>query len=452
MEEQRKILGDLYLSRNGANFVEELVERFGSRFGGSEEERLAADFIKNKMESYGIKNVTKEKFSCNGWVRKGTRLTITDPIVKEVDCIALPFCPKGEVEAELVYLGDGDPQAYEDNRDKLKGAIAMVNTATPKFYHRSMHRGEKLGRAIEAGAIGFIWMRGEPGGLPETGSARFNKACEIPAISVSYETGHYILRQGRNNTIKLRITSENIVQDTHSYNVVGEIKGIEKPEEIILIGGHYDGHDINESANDNGAGTAVVMEAARALASFDGKLKRTLRFVAFAEEETGLIGSENYVKDHMDENFVFMLNLDGAGRGFNGTFSLQGWSENIKFFKQIFKDMYEPNIAIGDKISLYSDMYYFASNGFPAASYSSSAPSSSGAPRGYGHTFWDSLDKLNPKAIQMDAAMVARLIYILSQKETLPMKRKTPTEFRQKLDKMGYTEVLRYESREIPGE
>ncbi len=452
MDALNTIVSQLHLSRNGANFVEELVEKFGSRFGGSEEERLAAEFIRTKMLEYGLDKAEKEEFECNGWTRKETRLSVFDPIVKEVDCIALPFCPPGEIEGKLVYLGDGDPQAYEDNREKLKGAIAMVNTATPKFYHRQMHRGEKLGRAIEAGAIGFIWMRGEPGGLPETGSARFNKPCEVPAISVSYETGHFLLRLARDKDVSLRIYSDNTIQRTNSYNVVGEIIGSEKPDEIILIGGHYDGHDINESANDNGAGTAVVMETARALANFKGELKRTIRFVAFAQEETGLIGSEEYVKNHLDENFVFMLNLDGAGRGFNGTFSLQGWSENISFFKKLLNEIYETSISVGDRISLYSDMYYFAANGFPAATYASAAPSSSGAPRGFGHTYYDSLDKLNPKAIQMDAAMVAKLLYMLSQMDDLPMKKKTPQEFRDKLEKMGYIEILKYETRKVPGE
>ena len=322
---KNQILSDLYFSREGAKFVEDLVDGFGSRWGGSDEERAAADFIKGKMESFKMTKVVKEGFECTGWVRKNTKLTMTAPFEQELDVMALPFCPTGTVEAPLVYLGDGDPQAYEDNRERLKGSIAMVLTATPRFYHRTMHRGEKLGRALEAGAIGFVWMRGAPGGLPETGSARFNKACEVPAISVSYETGHKILRAARKGQVTLKIESDNYVQPTHSYNVIGELTGTEKSEEIIVIGGHYDGHDINESANDNGAGVAVVMEAARALAPHKELLKRTIRFIAFSNEETGLIGSEMYAKDHQHENIVFMLNLDGAGRGSNGTFALQGW-------------------------------------------------------------------------------------------------------------------------------
>ncbi len=449
---KNQILSDLYFSREGAKFVEDLVDGFGSRWGGSDEERAAADFIKGKMESFKMTKVVKEGFDCTGWVRKNTKLTMTAPFEQELDVMALPFCPTGTVEAPLVYLGDGDPQAYEDNRERLKGSIAMVLTATPRFYHRTMHRGEKLGRALEAGAIGFVWMRGAPGGLPETGSARFNKACEVPAISVSYETGHKILRAARKGQVTLKIESDNYVQPTHSYNVIGELTGTEKSEEIIVIGGHYDGHDINESANDNGAGVAVVMEAARALAPHKELLKRTIRFIAFSNEETGLIGSEMYAKDHQHENIVFMLNLDGAGRGSNGTFALQGWSESIDFFRQQMKEMHEEQIAVGDKISLYSDMYYFACKGIPSASYSSSAPNTSGAPRGYGHTYWDTLDKLNPRAIEMDSIMVAHLIYRLATMGEFPMKKKTAQDYLEKLKAIGYDDILRYETRPMPGE
>ncbi|MGE5653994.1 MAG: M28 family peptidase, partial [Bacillota bacterium] len=279
----REIIADLYLSRSGAQFVEELVERFGSRFGGSDQERAASLYIAERLARFGARS-WREVFSCSGWTRGETRLTMLAPMERKLDCIALPNCPPGVVEAPMVYLGDGDPQTYADSRDRLRGAIAMVSTATPRFYHRAMHRGEKLGRALEAGAVGFIWMRGEPGGLPETGSARFNRACEVPAISVSFETAQEMLRAARNGEVRVRIESKCSIQPTTSYNVIGEIRGTTKPDEIIVVGGHYDGHDISQSADDNGAGAAVVLEAAHALAPHAAHLERTIRFVAFAEE------------------------------------------------------------------------------------------------------------------------------------------------------------------------
>ncbi len=447
-----RIVADLYMSRAGARFVEDIVENYGSRFGGTDEERGAAEYIAELLSRYGVDKSWKEEFTCQGWTRKSTTLKAVKPVSEDLDCIALPFCPPARIEAPLVYLGDGDPQAYADNRERLKGAIAMVSTATPRFYHRAMHRGEKLGRALEAGAVGFIWMRGEPGGLPETGSARFNRACEVPAISVSYETGHRLLRLARKGEVVLGIDSTNTIQETTSYNVVGEIKGRSRPDEVIVLGAHYDGHDISQSANDDAAGTAVVLEAARALAPHRDQIDRTVRFVAFAQEEMGLIGSENYVQKHADENFVFMVNLDGAGRGGQGSLTLQGWSEATSFFRDLLKDMHEEHITVGDRIGLYSDMYPFAARGFPAATYWSAEPATGGAPRGWGHTSWDSLDKINPRAIQLDSIAIARLTLRLSTADSLPFERKDPAEIGTKLKDMGLDEVLRYELRSIPGD
>lgn len=376
----REIIADLYLARTGLDFLEELVDRFGSRFGGTAQEHGAAEFIAERFRAAGADRVYLESFTCPGWTRNETRLTVTAPVERPADCIALPYCPPGEIEGPLVYLGDGDPQTYADNRDKLKGAIVMVSTATPKYYHRAMHRGEKLGRALEAGAIGFVWMRGEPGGLPETGSARFGRACEVPAISVSYETGHELLRLGKQGPVRLKIASTNENHPVTSHNVVAEFTGRKRPDEVILLGAHYDGHDISQSASDDGAGIAVVVEAARALGVHKDHLDRTVRLVGFAQEEMGLIGAEHHAASHRQGQVRFMLNLDGAGRGSNGNFSLQGWPEATAFFKGLFKEMHEADVSVGDRIFLYSDMYPFAARGIPSATFASQASASAGAP------------------------------------------------------------------------
>ncbi len=448
----REILADLYLSRNGMDFLSELVESYGARFGGSEEERAAANFLVEQFEQAGADAAWTEAFPCTSWKRKSTTLVATEPESKAFDCIALPYCPPGQIEAPLVFLGDGHPQAYEENLEEMQDAIVMVTTATPKFYHRTMHRGEKLGRAIEAGAAGFIWMRGEPGGLPETGSARFGRACEIPAISVSYEVGHEILRLSKNGELRLKIESDNEIFETESLNAVAELRASDDNPEHIVVGAHYDGHDISQSAADDGAGTAVLLEALRALAPHKHNLKRTIRFVGFAQEEMGLMGAEDYAGKHVDDEIRFMLNLDGAGRGEKVSFVLQGWPETMEYFRDMAREMFETDISVGDSPSLYSDMYPFSARGIPSATLRSTPPATSGAPRGYGHTYWDSLDKINPRYIQGDAARVARMLLRLCTQESLPFTYKEPAEIGALLTEMGFDKVLRYEGRPVPGE
>ncbi|MGE5653995.1 MAG: M28 family peptidase, partial [Bacillota bacterium] len=152
------------------------------------------------------------------------------------------------------------------------------------------------------------------------------------------------------------------------------------------------------------------------------------------------------------ENHVFMVNLDGAGRGTRGVFSLQGWPEANSYFRKMLGAMYEGHITVGDRISPYSDMYNFAAVGIPSSSYASAEPVSGGAPRGWGHTYWDTLDKINPRAIQMDGILIARILLRLATEEALPLVKKTPSDFATKLKEMGLDAVLRYELRPIPGE
>ena len=452
-EKDQVILSQLYAQRAGAILNEELCLRFGARFGGSDQEREAAEFLKEKMLEYGVDAAQTEGFDAPYWRRQNTTLEVLSPITRTMECIALPNCPPGIAEGPLVYIGDGDPQTYVDNAERMRGAIVMVSTANPAFFHRGMHRGEKLGRALLAGAAGFIWMRGEGGGSPETGSARFGKLAEVPVISVSLENGMELLRIAREGEVTLKIASDNDAVDVTSYNVVGEIRGSELPDEVIVVGGHYDGHDISQGAVDNGSGISVTWEAARALAQLKGKLKRTVRFVAFAQEEMGLLGSQAYVQAHHHENIVFMLNLDVAGGGYFGSFSLQGWSEDLAWLKKLFASMGETHFSVGDAIGIYSDMYHFAAAGFPAGSYASRNPTNNGgAPRGYGHTYWDTIDKINPRAIQLDSIMVAKFLLRLATLDSLPFKKKTPAEITAKLIERGYEEVMHYEMRLMPTE
>lgn len=449
---EAELVAELYLSRGGMEFLTELVERFGSRFAGSEQERRAARWIAERWRAAGVPEVATEGFEVPGWVRGPASLEVVDPVQEQLACIALPYCPPGEVEGPLVFLGDGEPYGYEAMDDEIRGAVAMVTTAIPQFAGRPMHRVEKLGRAVAAGACGFIWMRGEPGGLPETGSARFGRAAEILAVSVSYEVGQRLVRLCRSGPVRVRLRAEPRLEPVQSFNVVGRLGAQGEGREAIVVGAHYDGHDVSEAATDNGAGVAVLSEVARVLAPRAGSLVRPVHLVAFAQEEMGLLGSEAYARAHGEraDGVAFVLNLDGAGRGVKGTLVLQGWPEGVRVFRQMVEEMDE-EIAVGDRMDLYSDMFPFAVRGIPAAWYYSTGPQppAASAPRGFGHTFWDSLDKVSSRNLQLDAIRVARLVLRLSTCPSLPVRRKPPEEIYRYLRERSLDEVLRLEGRPL---
>ncbi|SVC44737.1 uncharacterized protein METZ01_LOCUS297591, partial [marine metagenome] len=106
---EQKMLGDIHTSREMMDNLEILCDDFGSRFGGTEGERLAAKFFRDKFSAYGLCNVKMEPYKYAAWTRGETSLHITHPIQREIPCIALPYCPSATIEAELVSVGDGTP-------------------------------------------------------------------------------------------------------------------------------------------------------------------------------------------------------------------------------------------------------------------------------------------------------------------------------------------------------
>ncbi len=373
------------------------------------------------------------------------------PVERAVSCIALPYCPPGDVEGPLVDVGAGDPQTFAELRDAMKGAIVMATTVTPRSRATRMHRTEKLGRALDAGAVGFIWMRGLPGGLPETGAAQIGRFCEIPAIGVSYEDGYALQRLAARGPAVVAIHSTNENRMVSTQNVVAEFRGRAHPDELIVLGAHYDGHDIGQGAMDNGAGVAVLMEVARVLRPYRSQFQRTLRFVTFAGEELGLHGSHEYGARHGAEPIRFMLNLDGAARSLTARLHMApAFPGAVEFVSGLYDGPVDDDASLW----LHSDHYYFSAEGIPAAIVMSDQPagSSAAAVRGYGHTAMDTLDKVSGQAIEAEASRVARLALRLLSMDTLSLTRQTPAHVRAVLEGMGLDEVLRFELRKLPGE
>lgn len=451
---ERQMAGAL-MGGQGIDFLEEFINRFGARFGGSASEQQAALWLAERFESFNVPNVSLESFDTTTWLRKETSLTIISPQQETIPCIALPYCRSGEAEGPLVYLGDGHPKVFAERAAELDGAIVMVTTRSPAGLGRSMGRTEKIARAMQAGARAIIWMRDAPGGLPETGTANFGQGKPPIAVAVSYEAGHRLIRLARSGTLTMRVTSTNEIRPSTSSNVVAEFPGTTMPEEVIVIGAHYDGHDIGEGAMDNGAGTAALMEAVRALAPHQASLGRTVRFVAFAQEETGLRGAHQYALRHTAETIRFMLNHDAACRGIDALLKLHGWPENIPFAQELCQDMRDADIHVEDAMVLSMDSYPFLAQGIPCGTLmtrNETPGAGAGASRGYGHTSMDTFDKVIASFIQIDALRLARIALRLSIAEELPFRRKSIAEVRAALAQKGLEDILRFEGRPVPGD
>ena len=278
---------------------------------------MAAEYLAAKMEEYGLKDVHLEPVEYIGWVRGEVKLEIVSPIRKEIPCISLPHSPAANLEGTIVDMGDGAPGDFEDRAAEIKGKIVMTTSVvSPKGSKRWIHRGEKYGRSLLAGASGFIFVNHYPGFGPATGGIGHDGEALVPGISISLEDGAFLRRLARQaGEVTIRLTSTDRCEPMTSWNVVGDLPGGEHAEQIVMLGSHYDGHDISQGAEDPASGVVSVLEAARLLRRHAPDLACTVRFALWGIEEIGLLGSGAYVEAHGDEldRIRFYLNMDSAG-------------------------------------------------------------------------------------------------------------------------------------------
>ncbi len=442
-----RVLGEAMLSDEGAAVLRELCDGCGSRFAGSAEERRAGDFLMAKMRDYGLSGVRAEAFRFTGW-RRGRRPTLkaVAPRAMSFEAIALPYSPatpKRGLTAELLSLGEGLPEDFARARRRIRGKAVMVTSGSPGYYHRWVHRAEKYARAVAAGAKAFLFMNHYDGLLEPTGSIRFNRRAEIPGVGVSKETGQRLLRLADGGALRIHLVTHDRAFAARGRNIVGELPGSRRPGEMVVVGGHYDGHDISQAAADNGSGIAAILDAARLLAPHAGALRRTVRFVCFSAEEVGLIGSKAYVARHADEmaRVRLMVNCDSIGRARGKGYDFHGWTEAKQPLAAMAGEMRE-SIPFQCRPHPYSDHFSFMVAGVPVCSLGSVG----GAPgRGYGHTAADTLDKVSRADLREAAALLARCLVRFANDRRWALPRKTPAQVRRMLDRYELIDVMKTE-------
>ncbi|MCW3979725.1 MAG: M20/M25/M40 family metallo-hydrolase [Candidatus Bathyarchaeota archaeon] len=436
----KRILGEVHGSTETMENLVVLCDEHNSRWPGSGDDLEACEFMVGKLEEYGLENVHLESFTLPGWNRGTSKLTVTSPIEREIPCIALPHSVDGEVEADLVFLGDGPVDIYEKRKDEVDGNVAMVTSRTPLGMARSLHRSEKYNRSVLAGAEGWIFMNHYPAYGPPTGGI----SPIVPAIGVSYEEGHFLARLlKRKGKVKVRIETRCENLDVESWNVVADLTGTGGDDEMVVYGAHYEGHDIAVGALDDATGAVCVMEVARILSKEREHLKRPMRFLLFAAEEIGLYGSRAYVKQHTEEmgRIRFMLNFDMAGRAGQQGFNLHGWPKLMPFFQGIAEDI-GVDIPIWQGVGHGSDHWPFFLQGIPTAGMGDPEEARRRGGRGFGHTMYDTVDKTDLRAHRECVANSALAAVRIANADDWPVEHRTQEEIDNLVQRQGYRETL----------
>ena len=442
LDVEQRIVGDCYTSREVMDTLITLCDRFGSRFGGTEGERKAAEYLRSKMEGYGLKDVHLEPVEFIGWVRGEVKLEIVSPIQKEIPCISLPHSPAAKLESAIIDMGDGAPEDFEERAEEIKGKIVMTTSVvSPKGSKRWIHRGEKYGRSLLAGATGFIFVNHYPGYGPATGGIGHDGEALVQGISISMEDGEFVRRLvEQSGEVRLRLRSTDRCEPMTSWNVVGDLPGGKHVQQIVMLGSHYDGHDISQGAEDPASGVVSVLEAARLLALHAPSLPCTVRFALWGIEEIGLLGSRAYVEAHAEEldRIRFYLNMDSAGTKSNKRdIVLNEWPA-LQPLMEGWREEMALEFAVGQKTSAFSDHFPFFLKGVPTGGMQSVQPSLEG--RGYGHTQYDTVDKVELTCLREASTLAARLALRLASEEEWPVARRDKEAVMELLDTPEYQE------------
>ncbi|QDX41533.1 M28 family peptidase [Salarchaeum sp. JOR-1] len=397
-------IGDTFTSDAGWNHLERLVD-VGDRMAGSDGEREAAEATRDALAEY-TEDAWLDEFEIQGWERGRSRIEAGDTAQ---DCIALPRSPAGEVGGEFVDLGYGLPADFEEH--DIEGKVVMVASNVPDHFDRFIHRREKYYYAVEGGAAAFVFRNHVEGCLPPTGSVGNADAPigDIPAVGVSKEVGARLSRRFAGDDVSVSVDAE--TPDATSQNVHATL-GPDTTEEL-LVTSHVDAHDIAEGAMDNGAGTAMVVELARTLAEREDELDTTVHFVAFGAEEVGLVGSEYDAEKRDHDTIRAVLNFDGVVRGRTLSFTTHGFDALADAAERVGERFDHP-VTTTPELGPHSDHWPYTQWGVPGYHVMSETGDEG---RGWGHTFADTLDKLDARDFREQAILLTDLAVDLASDE-----------------------------------
>jgi carboxypeptidase Q len=394
-----------------------LGDTFGHRLSGSEALENAIQWAVAEMKKDGLDNVRAEPVKVPHWVRGHESVEITYPHRSALAMLGLGNSvgtPVDGIEAELLVVRSF--AELDAAGAGARGKIVLFNVPFTTYGETVQYRAAGPSRAAGLGAVAMLIRAVGPPGLrtPHTGALRYTDGTpQIPAAAIPVEDAERLQRmQNRGTKVRLRLKMEaKFLPDADSANVVGEIRGRERPDEVIVVGGHFDSWDVGTGSTDDGGGCVVTWEALRLMKKLNLRPRRTVRVVLFTNEENGLAGGRAYLERHRSElgNHVLMLESDSGvfrptGFGFTGSATARETLQQIAgLLRGIQADQIGasgggadigPSVEAGQvpALSLEVEGNYFLIH----------------------HTAADTVDKIDPADMAKASAAIAVMAYVVA--------------------------------------
>ena len=309
--------------------IAELSDLFGHRLSGSAALEQAIDWIAATMRADGLANVRKDPVMVPHWVRGEESLELVTPRRQRLPMLGLGgsiATPPEGITAEVMVVASFEELAQR--AAEAKGRIVLYDAAWRDYGYNGAFRRQGAIAAAKAGAVASLARSAGPYGMrtPHTGNMAYDSTVtRIPHASVTAEDAMMIRRMiARGETVRVTLKmGARTLPDAQSHNVMGELRGREKPDEIVVMGGHIDSWDVGSGAMDDGGGVVVAWEAVRLLQRLGLTPRRTIRVVGWTNEENGGRGGAAYRDMHRQERHQLAIESDGGvfaptGFGFSG--------------------------------------------------------------------------------------------------------------------------------------
>ena len=428
-------LRDAALKDNVAlDYVTQLTTRFGPRPAGSPSETAAAEWAAGYLRELGFSNVHIQEFPLVGWERGQESAAIVGPHAQRLVVAALGHSigtPEGGVEAEVVRFTTLEDLVAAP-AGSLTGKIAFIDAGQliamqdgSGYGPLSRIRGAGPGEAAKKGAVAFIMRSAgsDEHRMPHTGTTRYvDGKVPLPAFALSAPDADQLSRLiGMGETLRLHLTSTAHTYETTSHNVVADLRGRTRPDEVIVLGSHMDSWDLGTGAIDDGAGGAITIAAAKTMMAH-GRPARTVRVVLYGSEEvaqptnTGN-GGGAYLRSLSPEqlaNHVFTGESDfGADRVY--AFGLPVGAQGSDFARAAARVLYPISVLPSPQPELHggADIGPIVEAGVPVFGLNQDGT------RYFDlhHTADDTLDKIDPEQLSQNVAAWTALVWLAADSD-----------------------------------
>jgi carboxypeptidase Q len=400
------------------NRLAALTDKFGPRLSGSASLEAAIDWIIAEMKRDGLQNVRGEPVMVPHWVRGEESATLMSPRNAKLHMIGLGRSvgtPKQGITAQVMVVNDFDELTRR--AAEAPGKIVLFDEPFVGYGPTVRYRGGAASAAAKVGAVAALIRSVSSFSMqnPHTGAMNYDSTVKnkIPAAALSVEDAmmvHRMVSRGEKVVINLKMEAQTL-PDAPSRNIVAEVVGSEKPDEVVVLGGHIDSWDVGQGAMDDGGGVVAAWEAVKLIKSLGLKPRRTVRVVAWTNEENGSRGGNGYRDAHSAEADKHMLAMESDNGVFKplglGVTAGEGGMAMAADIASLFKSFGADSVANG---GVDADTGPLSALGVPTMS-----PLVDGTKYfWYHHSSADTMDKLSPREVAECVALMAVTAYIIA--------------------------------------